>query len=147
MAKLRVALCQINSIVGDIGANAERILNALAASQDAGCHVSVFPELALTGYPPEDLVLKRRFVHDSREAMEHIAAQTGTCAAIVGFVDRAGCGANAAGVAVNGRLAGIYHKQELPNYGVFDERRYFQPGTGEPDPFEIAGGDGWGFHL
>ena len=139
MAKLRVALGQINSVVGDIDANTKRVLTALAAAEGAGCHAAVFPELAVTGYPPEDLVLKRRFVQESRNAMEHIAAQTGSCAAVVGFVDGADGCLNAAGVAVNGRLVGIYHKQELPNYGVFDERRYFQPGSGSPTFHEVAG--------
>ncbi len=139
MAKLRVALCQINSVVGDIAANTERILTALSAAGDAGCHAAVFPELAVTGYPPEDLVLKRRFVQDSRSAMEHIASQSKSCTAVVGFVDDADGCYNAAGVAANGRLAGIYRKRELPNYGVFDERRYFQPGTGNPILHEVAG--------
>lgn len=139
MAKLRVALGQINSVVGDIDANTKRILAALAAAQEAGCHAAVFPELAVTGYPPEDLVLKRRFVQDSRQAMEEIAARSGSCTAVVGFVDGADGCQNAAGVAVNGRLVGIYHKRELPNYGVFDERRYFQPGTGDPVLHDIAG--------
>ena len=139
MAKLRVALCQINSVVGDIEANTNRILAALAVAEEAGCHAAVFPELAITGYPPEDLVLKRRFVQDSRKAMDHIAAQTGSCTAVVGFVDDADGCQNAAGIAANGRLAGIYHKRELPNYGVFDERRYFRPGTGKPDLHVMAG--------
>ena len=139
MAKLRVALCQINSVVGDIHANAKRILAALSAAEEAGCHAAVFPELAVTGYPPEDLVLKRRFVQDSRSAMEHIASRSRSCTAVVGFVDDADGCHNAAGVAANGRLAGIYRKRELPNYGVFDERRYFQPGTGDPVLHEVAG--------
>lgn len=139
MAKLRVALCQINSVVGDIDANTKRIFAALAAAEEAGCHAAVFPELAVTGYPPEDLVLKRRFVHDSRRAMEEIAARSGSCTAVVGFVDGADGCQNAAGVATNGRLAGVYHKRELPNYGVFDERRYFQPGAGEPVLHDVAG--------
>ncbi|MCY3861206.1 MAG: NAD+ synthase [bacterium] len=139
MAKLRVALGQINSVVGDIGTNTKRILTALAAAEEAGCHAAVFPELAVTGYPPEDLVLKRRFVQDSRQAMEEIAARSGSCTAVVGFVDDAeGCW-NAAGVAAHGRLAGVYHKRELPNYGVFDERRYFQPGTGKTVLHHVAG--------
>ncbi|WP_419844871.1 NAD+ synthase [Candidatus Poriferisocius sp.] len=139
MAKLRVALCQINSVVGDIDANTKRILAALAAAEEAGCHAAVFPELAVTGYPPEDLVLKRRFVHDSRRAMEEIAARSGSCTAVVGFVDSADGCQNAAGVAANGQLAGVYHKRELPNYGVFDERRYFQPGAGKPVLHDVAG--------
>ena len=139
MAKLRVALGQINSVVGDIDANTKRILAALAAAEEAGCHAAVFPELAVTGYPPEDLVLKRRFVADSRTAMEHIAAQSGSCTAVVGFVDAADGCQNAAGVAANGQLMGVYHKRELPNYGVFDERRYFQPGTGAPVLHDVAG--------
>ena len=139
MAKLRVALCQINSVVGDIAANTERILAALSVAEEAECHAAVFPELAVTGYPPEDLVLKRRFVEDSRQAMEHIASQSRSCTAVVGFVDGDDGCQNAAGVAVNGQLLGVYHKRELPNYGVFDERRYFRPGTGEPALHNIAG--------
>ncbi|WP_420434163.1 NAD+ synthase [Candidatus Poriferisocius sp.] len=139
MAKLRVALCQINSVVGDIAANTERILDALAAAEEAGCHAAVFPELAVTGYPPEDLVLKRRFVEDSRKAIEHIAARSRSCTAVVGYVDYADGCRNAAGIAADGQLVGVYHKRELPNYGVFDERRYFRPGTGEPALHNIAG--------
>lgn len=139
MAKLRVALGQINSVVGDIGANTKRILAALAAAEEAGCHAAVFPELAITGYPPEDLVLKRRFVQDSRQAMEEIAARSGSCTAVVGFVNGSDGRRNAAGVAAHGRLAGVYHKRELPNYGVFDERRYFRPGTGDPTLHDIFG--------
>ena len=139
MAKLRVALCQINSVVGDITANTERILAALVAAEDAGCHAAVFPEMAVTGYPPEDLVLKRRFVEDSRQAMEHIASRSRSCTAVVGFVDGDDGCRNAAGIAANGQLLGVYHKRELPNYGVFDERRYFRPGTGEPGLHHIAG--------
>lgn len=139
MAKLRVALCQINSVVGDIAANTERILDALAAAEEAGCHAAVFPELAVTGYPPEDLVLKRRFVEDSRKAMEHIAARSRSCTAVIGYVDDADGCRNAAGIAADGQLVGVYHKRELPNYGVFDERRYFRPGTGEPALHNIAG--------
>ncbi len=139
MAKLRVALGQINSVVGDIAANTDRILEALAVAEKSGCHAAVFPELAVTGYPPEDLVLKQRFVRNSRAAMEHIAARSGSCTAVVGFVDNADGCRNAAGIAANGRLGGVYHKRELPNYGVFDERRYFEPGTGEPGLFQIAG--------
>ena len=139
MAKLRVALGQINSVVGDIDANTKRILAALAAAEEAGCHAAVFPELAVTGYPPEDLVLKRRFVQDSCQAMEEIADRSGSCVAVVGFVDGADGCQNAAGVAVDGRLTGVYHKRELPNYGVFDERRYFQPGIGDPVLHDVAG--------
>ncbi|WP_419924465.1 NAD+ synthase [Candidatus Poriferisocius sp.] len=139
MAKLRVALCQINSVVGDIAANTERILAALHAAEESGCHAAVFPELAVTGYPPEDLLLKRRFVADSRQAMEHIAARSRSCTAVVGFVDGADGCRNAAGIAADGRLLGVYHKRELPNYGVFDERRYFRPGVNEPGLHNIAG--------
>ncbi|WP_419918509.1 NAD+ synthase [Candidatus Poriferisocius sp.] len=139
MAKLRVALGQINSIVGDIDGNTERILAVLSAAEGAGCHVAVFPELAITGYPPEDLVLKQGFVRDSRRAMERIAAGSGSCAAVVGFVDDEGGCRNAAGIAAGGRLIGIHYKRELPNYGVFDERRYFRPGDGEPVPHDVAG--------
>ncbi len=132
MGKLRVALCQTNSVVGDIAHNTAQILEWLKAANDAHCHVAVFPELALVGYPPEDLLLKKRFVEQNRKAMADIAAASDTCVAVVGFVDadNAGHRWNAAGIAGNAKLLGVYHKQELPNYGVFDERRYFSVGLG-----------------
>src|SRR6195256_5875287 len=108
MPVLRVALCQLNTVVGDLDGNTSRVLDALAAAEDAGADVAVFPELAITGYPPEDLLLKPGFVRDNREALDAVAARTGRCTAVVGFVD-AGLGLpNAAAICANGGAQGVY---------------------------------------
>ena len=139
MARLRLALAQINPVVGDLGGNAERIIAALGIAEEAGADVAVFPELAITGYPPEDLLLKPGFVADNTEALAKVAAATGSCAAVVGFVDEQMDLYNAAAVCAGGEVRGVYHKQLLPNYSVFDEQRYFRPGTGVTQLFGIAG--------
>jgi NAD+ synthase (glutamine-hydrolysing) len=127
--RLRAALCQLNQTVGDLEGNAARILAMYGRAEEAGCDVAVFPELAVTGYPPEDLVLKPGFVRDNREALDKIAAATGRCAAVVGFVDEQRDLHNAAAVCAGGEVLGTYRKRLLPNYAVFDEQRYFAPGT------------------
>ena len=139
MARVRVALCQLNSVVGDLDGNADRIIAAYREAEAADCDVAVFPELAITGYPPEDLLLKGGFVRANRAAMEKVAAGTGSCAAVVGFVDAGRDLHNAAAVCAGGQITGTYHKRHLPNYAVFDEQRYFTPGSGDPGLFEIAG--------
>jgi NAD+ synthase (glutamine-hydrolysing) len=135
---VRVALCQLNTIVGDLDGNADRIVAAYGQAQAAGCDVAVFPELAITGYPPEDLLLKPGFVKANRDAMEKVAATTATCTAIIGFVDARRDLHNAAAVCAGGRVHGTYHKRHLPNYAVFDEQRYFIPGS-EPMTIDAAG--------
>ena len=139
MARLRVALCQINTTVGDLDGNVARVLAALADAQDQGCDLAVFPELALTGYPPEDLLLKPGFVGDNREALDRVARATGECAVVVGFVDAGRDLYNAAAVCAFGQVQAIYHKRNLPNYAVFDEQRYFAAGTGTSPLVEVAG--------
>src|SRR5690606_15316404 len=139
VARLRVALCQINPTVGDLDGNVERIVDALRAADEQGCDLAVFPELAITGYPPEDLLLKPGFVGDNREALERVAAASDRCAAVVGFVDAGRDLYNAAAVCAFGRVQAVYHKRNLPNYAVFDEQRYFAPGTGASPLVEIAG--------
>src|SRR3954470_2205857 len=139
MPRVRVALCQLNTVVGDLDGNAARILDAYQRADADGCDIAVFPELAITGYPPEDLLLKPGFVRAGRDALEKVAAATGRCAAVVGFVDADRDLFNAAAVCADGRVAGTYHKRLLPNYGVFDEQRYFTPGTDRHTLFEIAG--------
>ncbi len=129
--RLRAALCQLNQTVGDLEGNAERVLSMYGRAEEAGCDVAVFPELAITGYPPEDLVLKPGFVRDNREALDAVAAATGRCAAVVGFVDEGRDLHNAAAVCAGGAVMGTYRKRLLPNYAVFDEQRYFAPGTEE----------------
>src|SRR5438270_9991653 len=129
----------MNTVVGDLEGNLARILEAYQRAEDAGCDLAVFPELAITGYPPEDLVLKPGFVSDNLEALEKLAARTGRCAAIVGFVDAGRDLYNAAAVCASGSVQGVYRKRLLPNYAVFDEQRYFAPGTGPPTLIRIAG--------
>ncbi len=138
--QLRCALAQINSTVGDLDGNAARIAAQIEAAEDAGADIVAFPELALTGYPPEDLVLRRGFVDANLAALERVRDATSGLhvTAIVGFVDYAHDLFNAAAVLRDGELHGVYHKQYLPNYGVFDEARYFRPGAGV-QLFEIAG--------
>ena len=139
MARIRVALCQINTTVGDLDGNVARVIAALEEADAAGCDLAVFPELALTGYPPEDLLLKPGFVGDNRRALEQVAAATSSCAAVVGFVDAGRDLYNAAAVCAFGRVQAIYHKRNLPNYAVFDEQRYFAAGTGTSPLVEVAG--------
>jgi NAD+ synthase (glutamine-hydrolysing) len=134
-----VALCQLNPVVGDLGGNTERIIAALNDADEAGADVAVFPELAITGYPPEDLLLKPGFVADNLAALSKVAAATERCAAVVGFVDEQLDLYNAAAVCAAGEVRGVYHKQELPNYAVFDEQRYFAPGRGATQLFGIGG--------
>ena len=132
MQRLRLAGAQLNTVVGDIDGNVEAIVAAYKEAAGQGAHLAVFPELAVTGYPPEDLVFKPAFLRASRAGVEAVAAATaehpGTAAA-VGFVDPTRAGpANAAAIAHRGRVVAVYHKVLLPNYGVFDEERYFVPG-------------------
>lgn len=139
MLDLRLALCQINSTVGDIEGNVQKVLDALARAESAGADLAVFPELALTGYPPEDLLLEHAFVEANLRALDAVAVATGTCAAVVGFVDGERDLHNAAAVCAGGKVHGVWHKQYLPNYSVFDELRYFVPGTGAGPLYQVAG--------
>jgi NAD+ synthase (glutamine-hydrolysing) len=122
---IRIALGQINSTVGDLEGNVEKMLEWTARATDAGADLVCFPELAVTGYPPEDLVLRPQFVRDNIEALDMLARETaGGCAVLTGFVDRTERGLhNAAGLLARGEVVGRYHKVRLPNYGVFDEQR------------------------
>ena len=126
---LRVGLAQINTTVGDIDGNTRKIIENISAARERGAEVVVFPELAVTGYPPEDLLLKRSFVEDNMAALRSIALETKGITAIVGFVDMNADIYNAAAILHDGEIAGVQHKFFLPNYGVFDEDRYFQAGT------------------
>lgn len=193
--EIRVAAAQLDVVVGDLAGNVERIVRALRQAEAQGADVCVFPELAVTGYPPEDLLLKSGFVADNEAALEQVAEATRTCAAVVGFVqdlvgapgpsagggngsadgkgtvagdgrtlDGATAGpmaaespnagaeergplwrrvqphlANAAAVCAGGKVLGVYHKRLLPNYSVFDEQRWFTPGEGPAQLYEIAG--------
>ena len=140
MRRLRVSMAQINSTVGDLEGNAANIIERIREAESLGTDLVAFPELALTGYPPEDLVLRRGFVESNLETLDRVCEATRGLhvTAIVGFVDYAHDIFNSAAVIHNGALAGAYHKQYLPNYGVFDEARYFRPGEGVR-LFDIAG--------
>jgi NAD+ synthase (glutamine-hydrolysing) len=125
---LRIALSQMNAVVGDIAGNEAKIADTIGAARDAGAQLVCFPELALTGYPPEDLLLKEHFLADTRAALERLAAQTHAIVAVVGYAERAEDVHNSAAVLADGAIQASYRKLHLPNYGVFDELRYFQPG-------------------
>lgn len=132
MKKVRIALCQINPTVGDLEGNVERIAGRIKALEAHQPDIMAFPELAITGYPPEDLLLKPHFVSDNLDALKEIRKAVGDFVAIVGFVDKTDDIYNAAAVMHKGKLIDVYHKIHLPNYGVFDEFRYFKPGKRYP---------------
>jgi len=163
---LRLAAAQLNTVVGDLEGNVVRITEALREAARAGADICVLPELAVTGYPPEDLLLKPGFIDDATDALNEVARAATDCVAVVGFVQRladhdrpppARGGpdhrwvgqapgalspaplANAAAVCAGGRVVGVYHKRLLPNYGVFDEERWFTPGRGPYTLYQIAG--------
>lgn len=126
---MRIALAQINPVVGDIAGNELLITNAIADARAAGAALVCLPELALTGYPPEDLLLKDHVLSDAAEALARIATEVEGIVAIVGYPERDGAVYNSAAVLADGRVAASYRKNHLPNYGVFDEHRYFEAGT------------------
>ena len=160
MPSLRIGLAQLNTVVGDIDGNASRIIELMDRANASGCDIIAFPELAITGYPPEDLLLRSGFVDDVRAALDRIIAASGSCTAVVGFVEQGLASResadhgevtktsqavehpvlfNAAAVMSNGSLDGVYRKRELPNYSVFDEARYFVSGDGPIPVFEAQG--------
>jgi NAD+ synthase (glutamine-hydrolysing) len=130
MHSLRLGLAQLNSTVGDLDGNFERIVSALERARALGVEVLAFPELAVTGYPPEDLLLRPSFVERAIQRTRDLLPHTAGLTAVVGTVDRDGDLFDAAAILHDGRWAGVYHKHRLPNYGVFDEKRYFAPGRG-----------------
>jgi NAD+ synthase (glutamine-hydrolysing) len=159
---IRLAAAQVNPVVGDLSGNAERVLAAIEKAAGLGCDLVALPELVLTGYPPEDLLLKDAFITDAVAALERVAAATGEMAVVVGAVAPAGYHglelrepadarplltrrlaarplANAAAVLAEGRVLGVVAKRLLPNYAVFDEQRWFLPGLGAPPIFTVAG--------
>ena len=117
---MRIAACQINTLVGDLDGNVELVVSALRQAEADGCDIAVFPELAVSGYPPEDLILKSAFVDDVQAALQRVAEATGDCVAVVGFVDGeeavadpTGRAFNAAAVCAGGEVKGVYHKLSL----------------------------------
>jgi NAD+ synthase (glutamine-hydrolysing) len=139
MARLRVGSAQINAVVGDLDGNAERAIAAYDAAVAEGCDLVVFPELMVTGYPPEDLLLKPAFVAAACETVAKLAARTGECVAVIGFPEPAEHLYNSAAVCAGGQIVGVYRKQLLPNYSVFDEKRYFVASTAPGPLFDIGG--------
>jgi NAD+ synthase (glutamine-hydrolysing) len=163
VAVIRLGLAQINPIVGDLDGNVELIRAVIAEAEAGGCDLVALPELALTGYPPEDLLLRPSFITDTRAALDRVVAASQRAVVIVGFPEASGADAhastrhgedeggdphssipalhNSAAVCVDGRLVGIYRKRSLPNYSVFDEQRYFVSGDEPLRLFSIAGID------
>ena len=133
MRTIRLALAQLNMVVGDLKGNAAKIVDRIDKARALGADMAVFPELAVPGYPPEDLIFKPQFVRENREWLDRVVDATAGITAVVGFVDSAGGKVhNAAAIAHDGKLVGVYHKILLPSYGVFDEDRYFVPGDACP---------------
>ncbi|HSE94330.1 MAG TPA: NAD+ synthase [Methylomirabilota bacterium] len=132
MRELRIGLAQLNATVGDLEGNTRRVLDAITRARGLGVEVLACPELILTGYPPEDLLFKSAFTEANLRALDAVRRATGGLTVVVGFVDRRDDLMNAAAVLHDGALAGVYHKQYLPNYGVFDENRYFRAGRETP---------------
>ena len=129
MHTIRVGMAQINLTVGDLSGNARKIIQFIDEAKSLGVDLLTFPELAITGYPPEDLLLKPQFIKQNQESLSKIVEHTSDIAVVVGFVDSNSDIYNAAAVIYDNKLAGVYHKIYLPNYGVFDENRYFQAGN------------------
>src|SRR5216110_1181916 len=132
MRRFRVGLGQINPTVGDFEGNVRKIVEAIERARALGCQLVAFPELAIPGYPPEDLLFKPAFIEANLRAHDDVTRASRGLTVVVGFVDRRDDIFNAAGVLHDGVVAGVYHKHYLPNYGVFDENRYFQAGTEAP---------------
>ena len=154
---LRLALAQINPTVGDVDGNARLAAESIAAAESAGAQLVVLPELCLSGYPPEDLVMRRDFLEAVAASLTSLAAEVGAITALVGFpemVERAGApdpdpiidpvappAHNSLAVLADGEVRAVYRKTHLPNYAVFDERRYFEPGP-EPLVIDVGGRSG-----
>ncbi|MBC7327065.1 NAD+ synthase [bacterium] len=127
---MRLALAQINPCVGDLKGNCSKILEYIALAKEKGADIVAFPELSLIGYPPEDLLLIPKFIEENKQKLEDLSKSVDEILTIVGFVDKIrGKIFNAAALIYLGKLCGVYHKMLLPNYGVFDEKRYFSPGS------------------
>jgi len=129
LKRIRIALAQINPVVGDLKGNEKKIVSSIKKAGRKKADVIAFPELTVTGYPPEDLLLKPHFIQDNRDVLHNVAAATEDITAVIGFVDRNDGIYNAAAIISNNKIIDVYHKKHLPNYGVFDEQRYFRAGS------------------
>jgi NAD+ synthase (glutamine-hydrolysing) len=145
MRRLRIAMAQVNTTVGDFKGNTRKILEAVGEAKALGADLLTFPELAICGYPPEDLLFKPQFITENRRALGEVINQSSGLTIVVGFVDAKEDIYNAAAIIHDGGLAGVYHKIYLPNYGVFDENRYFQAGS--EIPVYIIAGVGVGINI
>lgn len=145
MRRLRIGMGQINTTVGDFKGNTEKILKAISEARSLGIDLITFPELAICGYPPEDLLFKPQFIEENLRALDQVVAHSSGLTVVVGFVDAKGDIYNAAAVIHDRKLVGVYHKIYLPNYGVFDENRYFQ--VGRECPVYIIAGVGVGINI
>ncbi len=146
MRNFRIALAQINLTVGDLDGNARKAIRYVEMAREARADLVAFPELTIPGYPPEDLLLKPQFLEENRRYLESVVAQSEGIAVIVGFADAVDAEVyNAAAVAYDGRLIDVYHKMFLPNYGVFDEDRYFR--AGEACPVYVINGTSVGVNI
>src|ERR1700741_3952665 len=133
----RIALASMNPTVGGLPGNAKRVIEFIGQARAMGVDIVAFPELVLTGYPPEDLLLRPDFIDQNQAALEEVTRATRGITAIIGFAQRAEAVYNAAAIAHDGEIAGIVQKSHLPNYSVFDEVRYFRPGR---NPFVLKRG-------
>jgi NAD+ synthase (glutamine-hydrolysing) len=136
--RLRIAMAQVNTTVGDFAGNRQKILEAVDRAKALGVDLVTLPELAICGYPPEDLLFKPQFIAENLRSLEKVVEASSGISVIVGFADAKKDIYNAAAVIHDGKLVGVYHKIFLPNYGVFDENRYFRPGDSCP-VYTIAG--------
>ncbi len=145
MRRLRIGMAQVNTTVGDFEGNTRRIVRTIDKARSLGVDLLSFPELATCGYPPEDLLLKPHFIQENLKALERIVLSSAGITVVVGFVDSEGDIYNAAAIVHDGRLIGVYRKMYLPNYGVFDENRYFR--AGDKCPVYVIAGVGVGINI
>jgi NAD+ synthase (glutamine-hydrolysing) len=145
MRRLRIGIAQINTTVGDFKGNTDKILKTVSKAKSLGVDLLAFPELTTCGYPPEDLLFKPQFINENLKSLDRIVSNSSGLTIVVGFVDAKDDLYNAAAIIHDGKLAGVYHKIYLPNYGVFDENRYFQAGS--QIPVYIIGGIGVGINI
>ncbi len=145
MRRLRIGMAQIDTTVGDFAGNTRKVLESIDQARSLGVDLVTFPELTICGYPPEDLLFKPRFVEENQKSLDKVIASSSGLTIVVGFVDAKEDIYNAAAVIHDGKLAGVYHKIYLPNYGVFDENRYFRGGS--ECPVYIIGGIGIGVNI
>lgn len=136
MKSLRLALCQINTTIGDLEGNTRKIIKNIKRAEKIKADIAVFPELSISGYPPEDLLLKPHFITDNLKYLNVVTKATKSVIVVVGFVNKEDALYNSSAVIQDGKIKGIYNKINLPNYGVFDEKRYFKPGI-DYSVFEI----------